>query len=266
MLIAHNVPCFFGIVVCNGDNDNDNDDNHNIVMMIIFPPWTWDPCFKVVDVLILHMSPADVISITLWWWWYWSMSLSSSTSLSQSSSSDIVIIIIDGIISIINHRCWHCRSLSQDHVHIQRLCLYFCAFSVVVFDTERCLWHRKMGLTQKDVFHTERCLWRRKMSLTQNDIFDTEICLWHKKMCLTQRDVNEEFTNLQKLLKVFRRCSCEFSLESFHVWMMIVSSLTILSYYPWTQEYPCITGAPPKCFIAFVHFVFADNCCQGDVE
>ena len=35
---AHNVPCFFGIVVCNGDNDNDNDDNHNIVMMIIFPP------------------------------------------------------------------------------------------------------------------------------------------------------------------------------------------------------------------------------------
>ena len=163
------------------------------------------------------------------------MSSSSSTSSSQSSSSDIAIIIIDGILSIINHRCWHCRSLSQDHVHIQRLCLYFCVFSVVV-------------------------------SLTKKEVFDTERYLWHKKMCLTQRDVNEEFTNLQKLLKVFRRRPCEFSLESLHVWMWIVSSLTILSYYPWTQEYPCITGAPSKCFIAFVKFVFADNCCQGSVE
>ena len=150
--------------------------------------------------------------------------------------------------------------------HSAPVFIFLCIFCGCVFDTERCLWHRKMGLTQKDVFHTERCLWRRKMSLTQNDIFDTERCLWHKKMCLTQRDVNEEFTNLQKLLKVFRRRPCEFSLESLHVWMWIVSSLTILSYYPWTQEYPCITGAPSKCFIAFVKFVFADNCCQWSVE
>ena len=35
---AHNVPCFFGIVVCNGDNDNDNDDNDDVVIMIIFQP------------------------------------------------------------------------------------------------------------------------------------------------------------------------------------------------------------------------------------
>ena len=120
--------------------------------------------------------------------------------------------------------------------HSAPVFIFLCIFCGRVFDTERCLWHRMISLTQKE------------------------------KMCWTQRDVNEEFTNLQKLLKVFRRCSCEFSLESFHVWMMIVSSLTILSYYPWTQEYPCITGAPSKCFIAFVKFVFADNCCQGSVE
>ena len=191
------------------------------------------------------------------------MSSSLSTSSSQSLSSDIAIIIIDGILSIINHRCWHCRSLSQDHVYIQRLCLYFCVFSVVVsltqkdvFDTERWVWHRKMSFTQKDVFDAERCRWHRMISLTQKDVFDIKRCVWHRGM----------FTNLQKLLKVFRRRPCEFSLESLHVWMWIVSSLTILSYYPWTQEYPCITGATSKCFIAFVKFVFADNCCQGSVE
>lgn len=119
------------------------------------------------------------------------MSSSLSTSSSQSSSSDIAIIIIDGILSIINHRCWHCRSLSQDHVHIQRLCLYFCVFSVVVsltqkdvFDTERWVWHRKMSFTQKDVFDAERCRWHRMISLTQKDVFDIKRCVWHRGMLM----------------------------------------------------------------------------------
>ena len=175
---------FFGIVVCDGDNDNDNDDNHNIVMMIIFPPWTWDPCFS-------RWSTS----------WY-SICLQPMWSPLPCDDDDD-----DFSIDPCHHHCQHRHHNPHHRTSPSSSSMEFSQLSITGVDTVAaflrimftfsacvyisvyflwlCLWHRKMSLTQKDGFDTERCLSHRKMSLTQKDVVDTEWYLWHRKMSLT---------------------------------------------------------------------------------
>jgi len=62
-----------------------------------------------------------------------------------------------------------------------------------VYDTNVCVWHKCVCMTQMCVYDTNVCVWHKCVCMTQMCVYDTNVCVWHKCVCMTQMCVYDTY-------------------------------------------------------------------------